>query len=133
MLTFEEHQNSSGNLDEFKWPDGEEETRDAHRITFQDGIVPARRGFRTVPGFVRVVSRLTPRSQRRKVVAGTLTAATRRKLPDSREVARIELRSLSHRQRREHQRRPDSNRANERILHDHLFLTEIVCRSTFPA
>ena len=47
----------------------------AHRITFQDGIVPARRGFRTVPGFVRVVSRLTRRGQRRKVVAGTLTAA----------------------------------------------------------
>src|SRR5204863_9848487 len=90
VLPFEKHQNPSGNVEDLEGPDNEQNTRETRRVTFQDGIVPARRGFGAVSGLVGVVLCLSPGRQRRKVVARTLTAATRRKLPYSGQVMRVE-------------------------------------------
>src|SRR5262245_37339155 len=100
VLTFEKHQNPSGNMDDFKGPNDEQNTRETHRIAFQDRIVPTRRGFGAVPWFVRVVLRLAPPRQWREVVARSLTTSTRCKLPYSGQVMSVErglrLRSLRH-------------------------------------
>src|SRR5262249_38655540 len=83
VLSFKEHQDPSGNMDNLERPDDEKNPRDTYRRTFQDRIVATRRGSRTVSRFIGVVSGLTPCGKRRKIVSRALTAAARCKLPDA--------------------------------------------------
>src|SRR5437870_7071475 len=104
VLSFKEHQDPSGNMDNLERPDDEKNPRDTYGRTFQDRIVATRRGSRTVSRFVGVVAGLSPCSKRRKLVLRALTAAPRCKLPDARQVVRVK-RSLPHQEGREHQSR----------------------------
>src|SRR5262252_1534593 len=107
VLPFEKHQNPSRNVDDLKKPNDEQNTRDTHRVAFQDWIVAARRSLRAVSWLVRVVLCLSPRGQRREVVARSLTTSTRCKLPYSGQVMSVErrlrLRSVRHSKRREYE------------------------------
>src|SRR5262249_22409725 len=97
VLTFEKHQNPSRNVNDLERPNDEQNARNTHRVAFQNGIVAARRRFGTVSRFVGVVLCLSPGSQWREVVAGTLTAPTRRKLPYAGQV----MTALTHKERRQ--------------------------------
>src|ERR1043166_4344388 len=88
VLSFKEHHDPSGNMDNLERPDDEQNPRDSHRRTFQDRIVATRCGSRTVSRLVGVVPGLTPCSKRRKIVSRALTAAAGGKLPDAAQVAR---------------------------------------------
>ena len=131
MVSLEKHQNPAGNVNDLKGPNGEHDPWETHRVTLQDRIIAAWRRFRAISRLVGVVLGLPPSGQRRKRVAGPLTAAAGRKLPDSRQVMRVQgkrrslirrrrplLSVLSHRGRRERQnRRQHTNPTDEAISH----------------
>src|SRR6266566_951361 len=110
VLSFKEHQDPSGNMDNLERPDDEKNPRDTYGRTFQDRIVATRGGSRTVSRLVGVVPGLTPWSKRRKIVSRALTAAAGCKLPDARQVVGVKrslphLPHLPHQEGRKHQRR----------------------------
>src|SRR5262249_1955597 len=100
VLPFEKHQNPSGNVDDLKGPNDEQNAWDTHRVAFQDRIVSTRRSFRAVSWLVRVILCPSPGRQWREVVARSLTTSTGCKLPHSGQIMSVErrlrLRSMRH-------------------------------------
>jgi hypothetical protein len=119
MLAFEKHQDPSWNVDCFERPNREKNAWKTNRVTFQYGIIAARRGPWAVARLAGVVFCLPPRRQRRKVVAGPLSATSRRQLPHSGEVLSVEARLRGQRNRaaRERQSYQHTDRATRKSSH----------------